>query len=135
MPRPSGSMNKTQLARTFEGMFEKIEYMLNPKQRDYLQKVFKGQEEFDAIKLGEPLMMLFMLYSTNILNSAIEENVVSQDVAQTIAQCRMGLKDMEDMRVRRDKDKSKDSDNGVVDPTRQPEVAGIEGILAGIRQE
>ncbi len=133
--RPPGARSKKGIIKTYEKVYTKIENMLTDEQRAYYTRAFQGKEEFDPVKHGELFMLLFTLYTTDVLNEAIEGRVVSQDIAQTVAQYRMGLKDMDEMLRNRDKQRREnEKDERLVDPTRKPKVGVLAGILEGTPQ-
>jgi hypothetical protein len=135
--RPPGVKNRPKgaagdLIDQTKEMFKLIEHLLTPDQQEYYKRAFTGKEPFDPLKHAEFFMLLAGVYTNGIVVQAVQERVISQDVAQTMREYRMGLKDLEDMQRNRAKDQAKkDDDAGVVDPTRKPEVAVLEDILAG----
>lgn len=74
-------------------------------------------------------MRLMSLYTTTIVTEALTQKVASKDVADVVAQYRMGLKDMEDMARKREEAKVKSGDSDrLVDPTRESSLARFEAL-------
>lgn len=128
--RPPGSRTARGMLKKFQEIFDKIEPMLNDEQRDYYQRVFSGRAEFDAVKMSELFMLQFSLYASTVLDEAIDSKKISEGLAQTLAQYRMGLKDVEDMhRKREDADSKKEANGRLVDPTRQPTKSRLDSLI------
>ena len=126
--RPTGSKGKRGFLKLINRNMDKVESMLNDKQKKYLKESFAGLVEYDPLIQAEIFMILYQLYITEVMEKAMNSTdkegnpsvYVSQDIAQTLGQYRMGLKDVEDMRVRRETQRLKDADNEKhVDPTRK----------------
>ena len=134
--RPPGTKNKPtgeagDILDSTKRMLKLIEHMLTPEQQEYYKRAFSGKEPFDPLKHAEFFMLLASVYTNDILVQAISEKMVAQDIAMTMREYRMGLKDMDDMLRARAKDKEKNDENSrLVDPTRKPELAFLEGVLA-----
>jgi hypothetical protein len=128
--RPPGSAKQRAMLKRFQDVYDKIEVMLNPKQKEYYQKVFSGRAEFDAVRLSELFMLQFSLYTAGVLDDAIENKKISEGLAQTLAQYRMGLKDVEEMhRKREDAESKKDANGRLVDPTRQSSESRLDTLI------
>lgn len=128
--RPTGSKAERAMLKKFEEIYEKIKVIFNDEQKDYYQKVFSGRAKFDPVKMGEIFMLHFSLYNAIALDEAIEGKRFSQDIAQTIAQYRMGLKDVEEMqRKREESDAKKEADGRLVDPTRQSSESRLDKLI------
>lgn len=134
--RPPGSGNKPTILKKYEAMYDRVKHMMTPDKRDYYEKVFAGKAEVDPLQLGEFFTLLMTLLATATVNDSIETKTVTQDSVQMVAQYRMLLKDVDDMRHRREEQKRKAKDNGkVVDPTRKSEMDSVEAIFARIAEE
>ena len=133
--RPPGAPNKPTILKKYEALFDRVKNMMTPETRDYYEKVFTGKAEVDPLKLGEFFTLLMTLLASATVNDAIEQKALTQDSVQMMAQYRMLLKDVDDMRHRREETKRKAKDNGkVVDPTRQSEMDSVEAIFARITE-
>ena len=132
--RPPGAQNKPTMLRKYEAMYERVKHMMTPDKRDYYEKVFAGKAEVDPLQLGEFFTLLMTLLATATVNDAIEQKTLTQDSVQMVAQYRMLLKDVDDMKYRREVDKRKAKESGrLVDPTRESEDVEIEDILRRIK--
>jgi hypothetical protein len=132
--RPKGVRNKTPVQKAMickiEKLYERVAHMFTAEQRQYYEKAFAGQMAFDPLKEAELFMRLFSIYVTEVMTEGIENKEVSQDVAQLVAQYRMGLKDISDMQLKREDMKAKHgNNNGVVDPTRQSSESHLDEII------
>lgn len=127
--RPKGELG-AMLDRV-QNLFKIVEHLLTPKQVEYYRRAFSGAEDFDPLKHAEFFMLMYSVYANDILSEAIGKKIVSQDIAQTLREFRMGLKEVEDMRRAREKDMAKtDDESRLVDPTRKSKVGVLEAILA-----
>lgn len=138
--RPRGSKNKTAEQKMMEGklktLFKRIEHMLDPEQRAYMQDVVNGRVKFDAIKEAELLIRYMSVYTSAILEGALgteDEPVASvkasQDIAKVLAEYRMGIKDIEEMKRKREEMQMKSGENErMVDPTRESAMARFQSI-------
>jgi len=132
--RPPGAQNKPTMLKKYEAMYERVKHMMTPDKRDYYEKVFAGKAEVDPLQLGEFFTLLMTLLATATVNDAIEQRTLTQDSVQMVAQYRMLLKDVDDMKYRREVDKRKAKESGrLVDPTRESEDVEIEDILRRIK--
>ena len=132
--RPPGAQNKPTMLHKYEAMYERVKHMMTPDKRDYYEKVFAGKAEVDPLQLGEFFTLLMTLLATATVNDAIEQKTLTQDSVQMVAQYRMLLKDVDDMKYRREVDKRKAKESGrLVDPTRESEDVEIEDILRRIK--
>ena len=138
--RPVGVRNRTPEERMMQGkletLFKRIEHMLDPEQRAYLQDVVKGKVKFDALKEAELLIRYISVYTSAILESALTDDGMptkaSQDVAKVLAEYRMGIKDIEEMTRKREEMKLKTGENEqLVDATRKSPLARFESIHGG----
>lgn len=133
--RPKGALNKPKgelatLTERVEKMFETIEHMLTPDQREYYKRAFSGKEPFDPMKHAEFFTLLYGVYANDILLEAIPNQVVSQDIAQTLREYRMSLKELDDMKERRRKDaEAKENNERLVDTTRESSKSRIDEII------
>jgi hypothetical protein len=133
--RPPGVPNRPKgeaaaVIDQVQHMFELVQHLLTPEQVVYYKRAFQGKEEFDPMRHSEFFMLLYGVYANNTLVTAIKEKIVSQDIAQTLREYRMGLKELDDMRRAREKDNKKGNESGVVDPTRESKLGALEAILA-----
>ena len=136
--RPKGVKNTTpeqkMMQTKLEVLFKRIEHMLDPEQKTYLQDVVKGKVKFDAIKEAELLIRYMSVYTSAILEGALSQAETggvkaSQDIAKVVAEYRMAIKDIEDMKRKREDALMKSGDNErLVDPTRESEVALFQNI-------
>ena len=131
--RPQGARNKSygvkMMLEKFEAVYKRIEDTLSEDQRKYYRDAFSGKTEFDPVKESELFMRLLSLYATTLITDGLNERRASKDIADTIAQFRMGLKDLEDMKRKREETKVKSGDDGrVVDPTRESALGRFENI-------
>jgi hypothetical protein len=136
--RPLGVKNKKGFLKLIDRNYDKLESMLNDKQKEYLRLAFQGLQEYDPLIQAEIFMILYQLYITDVMDKAMNyvdkdgnpSVLITQDIAQTLGQYRMGLKDVEDMKQRREDKKAKASDkDGLVDPTRKSSLPVLESIL------
>jgi hypothetical protein len=133
--RPPGSVQQRAMLKRFQEIYDKIKGMLNDEQRSYYEKVFSGRAKFDAVKLSELFMLQFSLYTASVLDEAIENKKISEGLAQTLAQYRMGLKDVEDMhRKREELEAKKDANGKSVDPTRESSESRLDELIARASQ-
>jgi hypothetical protein len=134
--RPPGSANKPTILKKYEAMFDRVKDMMTPDKRDYYEKVFAGKAEVDPLQLGEFFTLLMTLLATATVNDAIEQKTLTQDSVQMVAQYRMLLKDVDDMKHRREERERKVKDNGkVVDPTRESEMDSVQAIFGRLAKE
>jgi hypothetical protein len=131
--RPKGSKNRPpgfgEIMKQFERVYGRVEDMLTAEQKQYYREAFSGNAPFDPIMESELLLRLLGVYTTTIITSALEDGKSSEAVAQTVAQYRMGLKDIEEMKRKREDQKAKHgTDERLVDPTRKPELAIFETL-------
>jgi len=138
--RPPGVKNRKGFLKLIDRNYDKLESMLNNTQKKYLKESFNGMAEYDPLIQAEIFMILYQLYITDVMDKAMNYTdkdgnptvLITQDIAQTLGQYRMGLKDVEDMKQRREDKKAKTSDkDGLVDPTRKSSQALIESLIAG----
>lgn len=138
--RPPGARNKKGLLKVIDKNYDKIESLLNDTQKAYLKKAFQGLAEFDPLMQMEIFLILYQLYITEVMDKAMnyttkegEQTVLfSKDIASTLDGYRMGLKDAEDIRMKREVQKAKTSDNErLVDPTRKSEASFLQELIAG----
>lgn len=137
--RPPGRLNTPKegtqaasMADKVKKLFELVDHMLTPRQREYYKRAFSGKEEFDPLKHSEFFLLLLSVYTNDLVADAITGKEVSQDIAQTIREFRMGLKELNDMQMKRNEMERKQDDEGrMVDPTRQPTTDILDDILAG----
>jgi hypothetical protein len=137
--RPPGARNKKGFLKLIDKNYDKLESLLNDKQKQYLKLSFQGMADYDPLIQAEIFMLLYQLYITDVFDNAMNYTdpktgevrpLVTQDIAQTLGQYRMGLKDIEDMRQKRDAQKAKSSDNErMVDPTRKSTDALIAELI------
>ena len=139
MGRPPGARNRKGFLKIIDKNYSKLESMLNDEQRRYMKRLFAGLQQYDPVVQAEIFMLLYQLYITDVFDKAMNHTnketgektpLVTQDIAQTLGQYRMGLKDLEDMKHRREVQKAKASDDErVVDPTRKSTMAVIQDIV------
>lgn len=133
--RPAGVLNRPKgdnavLTERVEKMYDTIEHMLPPEQREYYKRAFSGKEKFDPMKHAEFFTVLYGIYANDILLEAIENQVVSQDIAQTLREYRMSLKELDDMHARRQKEQdAKNEQSQLVDTTRKPAKSRVDEII------
>ena len=133
--RPRGVLNKPKgdlatLTERVKKTYDTIEHMLPPDQREYYKRAFSGKEKFDPMKHAEFFTLLYGIYANNIVLDAIEDNVVSQDIAQTLREYRMSLKELDDMHARRQKElDAKNEQSQLVDTTRKPAKSRVDEII------
>jgi uncharacterized membrane protein YccC len=117
--RPPGSVQQRAMLKRFQEIYDKIKGMLNDEQRSYY----------------ELFMLQFSLYTASVLDEAIENKKISEGLAQTLAQYRMGLKDVEDMhRKREELEAKKDANGKSVDPTRESSESRLDELIARASQ-
>lgn len=139
--RPRGSLNKPKgelatLSERVEKMFETIEHMLTPDQREYYKRAFNGKEPFDPMKHAEFFTLLYGVYANDILLEAIPNQLVSQDIAQTLREYRMALKELDDMKERRRKEAEAKENNGqLVDTTGESSKSHIDKVIERATKE
>lgn len=136
--RPIGGKNKPRgeagsLLKRVEQIYKVIEHMLTPEQQDYYKRAFSGKEKFDPMKHAEFFTLLYGVYANDILLDVIDSKTVSQDVAQTLREYRMALKELDDMQRARDKELTKG--DGQIDPTRKPKESRIDTLIERIIEE
>lgn len=141
MGRPPGARNRKGFLKLIDKNYDKLESLLNDKQKEYLKKSFQGLADYDPLIQAEIFMLLYQLYITDIFDKAMNHvnkdgeltPLITQDIAQTLGQYRMGLKDIEDMRIKREAQKAKASDDErMVDPTRKSKNSVLEELITGI---
>ncbi len=133
--RPAGTLNRPKqgevaLVDRVKEVYEVIQHLLTPEQREFYQRAFTGKESFDPMKHAEFFAILYGVYANDILLEAIENKVVSQDIAQTLREYRMSLKELDDMKRARAKEQAVKDDQGkLVDPTRESSQSRIDEII------
>ena len=122
--RPPGSKNKgigvKLMLDKFEQVYKRIEDTLSEEQKSYYRKAFSGNTEFDPVMESELFMRLLSLYAIALVTDGLENKLASKDIAEVVAQYRMGIKDLDEMkRKRREEEKERDDAGAMVDPTRE----------------
>ena len=136
--RPHGTKNRPKgeagsLLDQVERVYKVIEHMLTDEQKTYYARAFKGKEPFDPMRHAEFFALLYSVYADGVLLEAIDAKLVSQDVALTLREYRMALKELDDMKRARAKEEAKEDEKGrLVDPTRKSALDRVEAILAEI---
>jgi len=137
--RPAGALAKDQeerLVDRVQEMYKTIEHMLTTEQRAYYKRAFSGKEAFDPMKHAEFFAVLYSIYAQDILLEAIPKKIVSQDIAQTLREYRMALKELDDMKARRDKEQeAKNEQSKLVDPTRKSSQSRLDEIIERASKE
>lgn len=130
--RPKGETG--MLLDHVEKVYKIIEHMLTDEQKLYYRRAFSGKEKFDASKIAEFFAILYGIYANNVLVQAIESNIVSQDIAQTLREYRMALKELDDMKRAREKELENNNDR-LIDPTSKPKKSRIDEIIERAERE
>ena len=108
---------------------------MHPSLKDYFYKRFSGDAQIDPVKEAELLITLITTYTAKVVGNNIEDGKTSQDIAKLIGETRLAIKDLEDMRRRReDTDRKNGNDGRVVDPIRESILGRIEDYV-GERSE
>lgn len=120
--RPKGSTNKPKddaLSRDqLVKLYKRVEHMLDTEHKTYLQSILNGKSGLDALKESELLLRYLSIVVTEALGWALTERKITQELPRLVGEYRMGIKDLEDMRRRREDQKVKHGENdSVVDPT------------------
>lgn len=131
--RPKGSLNKPKegeiaVVDRVKAIYKVIQHMLTPEQRNYYDLAFSGKVPYDPMKHAEFLAILYGVYANDVLLEAIENKVVSQDIAQTLREYRMALKELDDMKNTRKKEQER-QDEQLADPTRESSQSRIDEII------
>lgn len=133
--RPKGRKNTTpeqkMMMGKLETLYKRIEHMLDPDQKKYLEDVVKGKIAVDPVKEAELLIRYLSVYTSATISEAMDSDPVgsAQDVAKLAGEYRMGIKDLEDMKRKREEMKLKQGEHdGLVDPTRKSTLAVFEGF-------
>ena len=113
--KPSqGSMTQRHLER----LYHRVEHMLDEDHKLYLSGVITGKINIDAVFESELLLRYLSILVTESIGWSLESRSVSQDIAKIIGEYRMGIKDLEEMRRKREEQRVKlGKDESVVDPT------------------
>lgn len=122
------------LAQRIQKIYEIIEHMLTPEQQEFYKRAFSGKEKYDPMKHAEFFTLLYSVYANDILLEAIDSQTVSQDIAQTLREYRMALKELDDMKRAREKELAKD-DERLIDPTKQPAKSRVDSLIERASQE
>lgn len=139
--RPRGTPNRPKgqagaMLDRVQNIYKVIEHLLTPEQQEYYRRAFAGKEPFDPLRHAEFFALLYGVYAGDILLEAITEKIVSQDIAQTLREYRMALKELNDMKAQRAKEEAKDDDNAkLVDPTREPSKSRLDQIIERASKE
>jgi hypothetical protein len=131
--RPKGVRNKTpeqrMLQNKLEDLYKRVEHMLDPETKTYLKAVIAGKVQIDPVKEAELLLRFMSLYTTAALTWALDRQEINQDLGKVIGEYRMGIKDLEDMKRKREELRLKMGENErLVDTTRKPAMARLEDI-------
>lgn len=137
--RPKGSRNKTPtqkyMLEHFEDLLQAVEHMLTPEQRKYYQTAFQGREDLDPIKEMELLLRLHNVYTMTIVTEAMGQRKASKEVSDNVAQQRMGLKDLFDMKRKKEEiEEKRGATQQMADPTRKSEMGVLAGLLGEIAE-
>lgn len=124
--RPLGSKNKPKdevmTQEKLNKLYNRVEHMLDEDHRKYLKQVITGKTHIDPVREGELLLRLLSIVVTESLGWALSKQAISRDLAALVGEYRMGIKDLEDMRRRREEQKVKfGTDERMVDPISDAE--------------
>ena len=122
--RPKGVKNKpvstAMTQQQLEKLYRRFEHMLDDDHKKYLNGVIKGKVNIDAVHESELLLRYLSILVTEALGWALESKSISRDLSTLVGEYRMGIKDLEDMRRRREEQKVKlGTEERLVDPTSE----------------
>jgi hypothetical protein len=110
---PEEKSTQDQLTR----LYNRVEPYLDADHRKYLKGVITGRVSIDALRESELLLRYLSVLVTESIGWALDEGKVTADLAKVIGEYRMGIKDLEDMKRRREEQKIKHgTDERMVDP-------------------